>query len=419
MPRAEEAAPLSPRTVAVRFLLCLVATSVLACGCTSVTMKRSPGAVAPAKTAATAGAGASASATAKAAAPAPAAPAISAPAVADSALEDTAPAPALRLGLLAPLTGRYASYGKAYLDGARAAAGEHNARRTSRVEIIAADCSADPLPALQATRKLVEGAGVVALLGSVLNAPTLVAAMEANCQGVPLVSNVATEDGIAGVGPWVFHVVPSRRAAARDAADLAVLHLRRFRAAVLYPDAGDGRALALTFAERFAALGGEVALSEPYADATQDFSPHARRVAAAQPDVIYAPAEASDWMLLSPALAFHNVTAQIVGTEALASDTLLRAHAADLEGAVLPAPDTDGVVPKSARAVARTQTEERLAGAGYAAARRVLDALARSADDDREGVRLALEAAAAGDGEGKPLAARFCIVRDGRVQALR
>ena len=328
-------------------------------------------------------------------------------------------AAAVRLGLLAPLSGRYASYGKAYLDGARAAAAEHNARRGRRVEIVPADCSSDPLPALQATRKLVESADVVALLGSVLNAPTLVAAMEANCQGVPLLSNVATEDGIAGVGPWVFHVVPSRRAAARDAADLAVLQLRRFRAAVVYPDAGDGRALALAFAERFAELGGDVALSEPYADATNDFSPLARRVAEATPDVIYAPAEASDWMLLSPALAFHNVTAQIVGTDALASDTLLRAHGSDLEGAVLPAPDTDGVVPKSARAVARSQTEERLAGAGYAAARRVLDALGRSARDDREGVRLALEAAAAGDAAEKPLAARFLVVRSGRVQGLR
>jgi branched-chain amino acid transport system substrate-binding protein len=322
----------------------------------------------------------------------------------------------VRLGLLAPLTGRYASYGKAYLEGARAAVAEYNAGSTRRVEIVPADCTSEPLPALLATRKLVETIGVTALLGSVLNAPTLVAAMEANCQGVPLVSNVATEDGLAGVGPWVFHVVPSRRAAARAGADVAVFHLRRKRAAVVYPEEGDGRAQALAFAERFAELGGEVVLSEPYAERTKDFSPLARRVADATPDLLYAPCEADDWMLLAPALAFHALAAQILGNEDLAHEPLLQAYGADLEGAVLPAPEA--AAPVALSRAKRSATEERLASAGWAAARRVLDALARTAHDDREALRVALSAAAQADAPQTPIAARFRVVRNGRVQPL-
>jgi len=429
--------------VAVRFPLCLVVSVWIVTGCASVSLRRAETAApnaartAPAKPSPPAATAATAPASTP---PAPASKPTAAPAAAKAApaatkatpapapaadtaaeVEDTSPAPPLRLGLLAPLTGRYAAYGKAYLEGARAATGEHNTRSTPRVEIVPADCSPDPLPALLATRKLVEQPGVVALLGSVLNAPTLVAALEANCQGIPLVSNVATEDGIAGVGPWVFHAVPSRHAAARAAAELAVFQLRRFRAAVVYPDAGDGRALALAFGERFAELGGEVALSEPVADGTRDYSPVARRVAEATPDVLYAPCEVAEWMLLSPALAFHAVTAQIVGSEALADETLLRTHGADLEGAVLPAADAAAVAPPpSARGAARSQTEERLASAGYAAARRVLDAIARAPADDRDGVRAALDAAArAADPAQKPLASRFLVVRSGRVQPLR
>jgi branched-chain amino acid transport system substrate-binding protein len=447
------------RKVAVRFPLYLVVMALVAAGCSSVSMRRggvapppaaakpgtaptasptpgpaatakpgaastakpaAPPAVPPGAAAATANAG---TATAAAAKPARRPGATPAPAGPDTlGLEDTAPATAARLGLLAPLTGRYAAYGKAYLDGARAAASEWNARAKRRVEIVPADCSSEPLPALQATRKLVEGAGVVALVGSVLNAPTLVAAMEANCRGVPLVSNVATEDGIAGVGPWVFHMTPSRHAAARAGADLAVLHLRRFRAAVVYPDAGDGRALALAFGERFAELGGDVVLSEPYAAETRDFSPIARRVADTKADLLYAPAEADDWMLLSPALAFHGVTAetQILGGEDLADAELLRAHGADLEGAVLPAPDRNDAPqpPAGAARAARSPTEQRLAGAGYAATRQVLAALGRSALEDREALRAALRAAADADSVQAPLARRFLVVRQGRVQPL-
>lgn len=426
--------------VVVRFSLCLVATLWLSAGCTAVSLRRDlPPAEerATAKPATTTSTKPPAVATGKAPVAAPVAkpattpvatpvtplvttPVATTPAMVDTTHEDTAPVAPLRLGLLAPLTGRYATYGKAYLEGARAATTEHNARAKHRVEIVPADCTADPLPALQATRKLVESAGVVALLGSVLNAPTLVAAMEANCQGVPLISNVATEDGIAGVGPWVFHVVPTRRAAARESADLAVLQMRRFRAAVVYPDAGDGRSLALAFAERFAELGGEVTLSEPYAENANDFSPLARRIAEAQPEVLYAPLEADDWMLLVPALTFHAVGAQIVGTESLGNEALLRAHGKDLEGAVMPAPDAEVAAPKTARAAARTQTEERLAGAGYAAARRVLDAVSRSPRDDREALRLALEAGVADSAPATAtLLTRFRAVRDGRVQPLR
>src|SRR5262245_46657878 len=113
--------------------------------------------------------------------------------------EDSSPPPPVpaRLGVLVPLSGRYASYGRAYLDGAQHAADEWNARGTRHVDVVAADAKTEPLAALAATRRLVDDEHVDAILGSVLTLPTVVAAMEANCHGVPLVSNVATEDDLA------------------------------------------------------------------------------------------------------------------------------------------------------------------------------------------------------------------------------
>src|SRR5262249_49410367 len=161
----------------------------------------------------------------------------------------------------------------------------------------------------------------------------------ANCRGVPLVSNVATEDELATVGPWVFHAVPSRRAAARASAELAAVGRHQLHAAVLYPEEGDGRALALAFGERFAALGAQVVLSEPYAASTTDFTPLARRVLDAHPDVLYVPADADALLMLVPALAFHEVAIAVIGSEEMGSDRVLHTVGTNLEGAVLPAPE--------------------------------------------------------------------------------
>lgn len=399
----------------MRFALWLVVVSLAASGCTKVTLQHPPAPRAPESVAA--------AVSKPTIVTHPAAPAIPAAPV---PVEDASPAvppppPASRLGVLVPLSGRYAPYGKAYLEGARAAADEFNAKGPRRVDLVPADAKSEPLAVVSTTRRLVRDEKVVAILGSVLAVPTVVAAMEANCHGVPLLSNVATEDELGGIGPYVFHAVPSRRAAARAGADLAVLRMRKFRAAILYPEEGDGRALALAFSERFAALGGEVVLSEPFASGTNDFTPVARRVAESQAELLYAPADADALLLLLPALAFHAVHAQLMGSEDLGAERVLKAAAADLEGAVLPAPDTQAESAPARRAdrVPRTPTEERLAAAGYAGARRLLDAIAQTQTADPDAVQQALRDRAAADSSRAAAPQRFLVVHNGHTAPLQ
>lgn len=397
----------------MRCALWLVVVSMGAAGCTKVTLREPPAAT---------------SSPAKVAASAPVVPpaAPGGPASNPVPVEDASPAvpplpPASRVGVLVPLSGRYAPYGKAYLEGARAATDEFNAKGRRHVDLVPADAKSEPLAVVGTTRRLVSQDKVIAILGSVLAVPTVVAAMEANCHGVPLLSNVATEDELGSIGPYVFHAVPSRRAAARAGADLAVLHLRKFRAAILYPEEGDGRALALAFSERFAALGGEVVLSEPFASGTNDFTPVARRVAAAQADLVYAPADADALLLLLPALAFHGVNAQLMGSEDLGTERVLKAAAAELEGALLPAPDTqaESAPPRRGDRLQRTPTEERLAAAGYAGARRLLDAIAQTQSGDPDAVQQALRDRAAADSLRTTAQPRFLVVHAGRTAPLQ
>ncbi len=395
----------------MRFSTYLVVVPLACLACTKLTLSR-PKVADPAPPAVASAPGAGAN---------PIAPA----SVVVTGVEDAAPAappPPARFGVLVPLSGRYAPYGKAYLDGAHVAADEFNARGPRRVELVAADAKSEPLATLAATRRLVDQENVVALLGSVLTVPTTIAALEANCRGVPLVSNVATEDELGSIGPYVIHAVPSRRVAARDMASLAVLQMRRFRGAILYPEDGDGRALALAFAERFAALGGEILLSESYATGTADFTAVAKRLADARPDALYVPADADALVMLAPALAFHGVSTQIFASEDAGSERVLHDAGLDFEGAILPAPDTEAtpaaLTARGAAHARRSPTEERLAAAGYAGTRRLLDALAQTSHTDRDAMQQALLDRLAADSLGTQSRRRFLVVRGGHTEPL-
>jgi branched-chain amino acid transport system substrate-binding protein len=395
----------------MRRLLTLVAVAALACnGCQKVTLR---GATAPPPV--------PPQAVAPAPAPPPAAAAVPAPGAEDAAPPAPAPpSPPSRLGVLAPLSGRYAAYGKAYLDGAMLAAQAFNERGPGKVEIVPADAKTEPLAALAATRRLIEDERLVAILGSVLAMPTAVAALEANCNGVPLLSNVSTEDAIGGIGPYVFHAGASRQAGARAGAELAALGLRRFRAAVLYPEEGDGRALAEAFSERFAALGGEVVFSEAYPPGSTDFTTVLRRLAGVRPEILYLPAGVEDMLLIAPALAFNGIATQLLGTEEWNQERLLRGVPTDLEGALIPSAQDEANAALLERFRARFRSgagaaEQRLAGAGWLGATQLLDVLAQHPRADRETMRRELEARR-GAAAGAAARRAFFVVHDGEAQ---
>ncbi|UCE03432.1 MAG: ABC transporter substrate-binding protein [Candidatus Latescibacterota bacterium] len=339
--------------------------------------------------------------------------------VAPSPSEMPAAAWSARVGVIAPFSGRYASYGRAYLDGVNLAVEAFNAAGPARVEVVPADTKGTPIGALGAVRRLAESEEVACLLGGILNTSTWVAAVETQWHALPLVSNVASEKGIGEVGAWVFHEPPSQRNAARAAADLAVFELRRFRAAVLYPNEGEGRNLASVFSSRLGELGGRIVASEPYVPGTTDFNAAVRRIGAADPEILYLPVEPETMLLVAPTLAFQGIEAQIIGTRAWNSERLLGTAGLDLEGAILPAAEEAGDPEEVARFASAFERRfgaapNRFAAAGYRAARRVLGALAVAPTPERESLRVLLATRQEADAV-RERAFRFRVVRDGEA----
>ncbi len=349
-------------------------------------------------------------------------------ATAGQAAEDKAPEPASsasqppRLGVLAPFSGAIANHARSYLDGARLALESATSGDSTRdLAIVPADDKGEPAGALLAVRRLDEVEHVTCIVGGFQASATWVAAVEANCRQLPFVVNVVQDGELARAGPYVFHESALPTLAARAAADLVTFELRLFRAAILFPEAGEGRLLASEFSARVAGLGGKVVASESFPPGTNDFSPIVRRLLGAEPDVLFLPIEPETMLLVAPALTVQGTEAQVVGTPAWNSNRFLAQAAADLEGALVPEVETAGADRAALAEFERayrarhSSAPSRYASAGYLAARRVVDALAAHPGADRQALQSELARRAATRGA-KPESCRFLVVRQGALQ---
>ncbi len=262
-----------------------------------------------------------------------AAPSAGAPATTAAAAAASVPG---RVGVLAPLSGRYAVYGEAFLEGARLALSRYNAERGTDFRLIEADTQGEPVRAALAARQLIQEAQVSALLGEVLSNPTVAAAVEANARGVPLLSPAATAEDIHLVGEWIFQNLISSDAQALALARVAITELLGARLAVLYPKQGDGEQLAHLFEETIDALGGEIVASAAYEVGATDFGDVLDELRIAQPELLFLTGEVEQLVLLVPQLAFYGIDAQLLGNDAWNSRRLARQGGAGLEGAVFP-----------------------------------------------------------------------------------
>ncbi|MDP6418251.1 MAG: ABC transporter substrate-binding protein, partial [Candidatus Krumholzibacteria bacterium] len=241
-----------------------------------------------------------------------------------------------RIGILAPLSGRFSVYGEAFLEGARMALSRFNAEYLANYEMLASDTRGEPVSAALASRDLISRQGVVALLGEVLTNPTVSAAVEANARQVPLLSPSATAENIHEVGDWVFQNSITSEAQVLALVRFAFYEGLAARYAVLYPRQGNGQDLAHYYASIVQELGGEIVASVPYEVGMTDFSRPLEEIRDAQPEVLFVPGEIDELLMIVPQLAFHDIYGQILGNESWNSRRLARMGGDRIEGAIFP-----------------------------------------------------------------------------------
>lgn len=300
------------------------------------------------------------------------------------------------VGVLCPLTGRYAVLGNAFYDGALLALQVVNGLGWRQFELKVEDTDSDPVSAALATRRLAGEEGAIALIGSLMSAPTAAVAVVADLYRVPLVSPTATNERIWELGSTIFQTNLTALFEARLLARLATHVLLKERFAILYPGTRDGARSFQVFSEEVRACGGSVVGSAAFAPDNTDFRKPLQDIRQARPEVVFIHASVDQMILLGPQLDFYRVGALVMGPSSWNAPKLLRKCGTLLERAVFPS-DT-ALSPSSWiedfyrqwRPEHLPEEATPLALKAYQATRLVLDTLARQDLQTRQELTAAL-----------------------------
>ena len=172
------------------------------------------------------------------------------------------------VGVVLPLTGKYAAYGEFVRRGMQLAL--DGAPNETGVRFLFADGAADETKSREAVRSLLRNEKVVAVTGAITGSAAEAVAEQAQREHVPLLT-LSQRDGLPETGPYVFRNSLTARQQAETLARYAVLDQGLTSFGVLYPENRLGKNMAELFTEEIEKLEGEVIALESYEDSANDF----------------------------------------------------------------------------------------------------------------------------------------------------
>ena len=240
------------------------------------------------------------------------------------------------VGVICPLTGRYAVLGNAFYDAALLALEVTNSQLGTTFEFQVGDSQGDPVAGALAARGLCREEGVIALLGAMMSDPTAAVALVADQWQVPLVSPTATNDRIWELGEGIFQTNLTGIFETRLLASLATTVMLKKRFGLIYPNTDEGRGYAEVFRSEVEALGGQIVAEASFPSRGTDFKDPIQTVRRKRPEVLFVPATVDQMVLLGPQLDFYHAGCLVMGLSNWNSDKLQERSGTVLERAIFP-----------------------------------------------------------------------------------
>ena len=226
-----------------------------------------------------------------------------APTTAPAAAPTTAPAApaaggALKVAILAPLSGAVPTFGISTRDGALMAIDEWNAKGGvlgMKIEADVADSQCEADPAVNAANKVIDQDKVHYIVGEVCSKASIPISEIANQKKVVQISPTSTNAQVTvnvdgSTKPYTFRACFIDPFQGTVGAKFAMDNLKAKTAFIMFDQGNDYvRGLAEAFEKAFTAAGGKVVGKESYTSTDTDFSAILAKVAAAKPDMIYLP----------------------------------------------------------------------------------------------------------------------------------
>ena len=165
-----------------------------------------------------------------------------------------------RIGVLLPLTGVFSEEGRRLAAGIKFAEQQARSRQNGKlnVQTVILDTGSNMIRAIKQLQELQSDPNVICLIGELENIITAGLAGMAQTAGIPFVAPVASDNGLADIGPYVFQASPDLETRAKALARYAYLidSLRTF--ITIAPHDEYGQQMVDAFSEEIDRLGGEI-----------------------------------------------------------------------------------------------------------------------------------------------------------------
>jgi branched-chain amino acid transport system substrate-binding protein len=313
------------------------------------------------------------------------------------------PAKDIIIGVVAPLTGDSATFGKSTQEGAELATAEWNAKggiNGSQIVLKLADDKSDPVEGAAGITRLIEQDKIVGEIGTVQSKVSLAIAPILQAKKIPMISPTSTNEKVTLVGDYIFRACFIDNFQGVVGAAFAYKDLKVTKAACLFDVGNDyTKGLAENFRDAFTKLGGEIVGFEAHPTGATDFNAQLTKLIAAGPALLYLSDYYNDVGLICKQARALGYTGFFLGGDGWDSPELVKIGGADVEGGFFTnhfskddtRPEVQGFVKDYTAKFGAPP--DALAALAYDAANLMFDAINRAKSTDGTAIRDALKVA--------------------------
>lgn len=308
----------------------------------------------------------------------------------------------LKIGLVAPITGSIATFGKSTREGAEMVFDQVNQQGGllgRRVELVVEDDAGKPEEAANVFTKLVNRDRVAAIIGSVATKCSLAGAPICQRSGVPMITPASTNPKVTQIGDYIFRVCFVDPFQGGVIARFLVSKLGLKRVGIIYDLTNDySKGLADYVEQNVKKLGGQVVARQTFSEQDKSFKAQLTAMGTQQPQAIFVSAYYTEAALIARQARQLGIKATLMGPDGWDSPMLIESGGDAVEGGYFsnhysadsPNPQTQQFVKAYAKRYG--ESPDALAALGYDAAGLLVDAIRRAKSVDGRAMRDALAA---------------------------
>lgn len=242
------------------------------------------------------------------------------------------------VGVVVPLSGNSANYGKSCQQGIDLALQEINANGGvlgRQLHAIYEDDKAQAKDGVAATQKLINVDHVQVIVGGIVSAVTLAAAPLCESNHVVWISPTSSAPAITKAGEYIFRNFPSDDLEGKVMADFVSSQgIKSVSTFQIQNDYGEG--ISQVFSRRFGELGGKIAALEKYSQDETDFRSILTKGLATNPDAVYCVGYYTDVALLVRQARELGLNFKFFATTTVEDPQFLKIGGNSVEGVIYP-----------------------------------------------------------------------------------